>query len=121
MAGTAACCRTPSTARTHTPGAWDVLVELLLDPGGVVDGVRDRRRERRTRQRARATLPVCSATLHPPGDVPRRRPGARGTRPRRIVLETARATLAWLVPEDQVQRSMRVTRRSVRGAHPPTG
>jgi hypothetical protein len=37
-----------------------------------------------------------------------------GPRPRRIVLETDRATLEWLVPEEQVQRAMGVTRPGVR-------
>jgi hypothetical protein len=37
------------------------------------------------------------------------------------VLETATATVEWLVPEDQLQRSMSVTRRSVRHAGPSTG
>jgi len=141
------------------------LAELLLDPSGVVDGVRDWRDERRTRQRARATkipcalrvvdgaypglsrrwirgaarvppgalvfepdyswrprltIPVCSAALQPPGDIPRRSPRAMGPQPCRIVLTTARATLEWLVPEEQLQRSMGVTRRSVRDARPPT-
>ena len=142
------------------------LGELLLNPSGIVDGVRDWRRERRTRQRARATkipcalrvvdgthpglsrqwtrgaarvppgalvfepdsswrprltIPVRSATLQPPGDIPRWSPRAIGPQPRRIVLETAPATLEWLVPEEQLERSMGVTRRSVRDARPPTG
>jgi hypothetical protein len=37
------------------------------------------------------------------------------------VLETAQATLEWLVPEEQLKRSMGVIRRSVRDARPPTG
>jgi hypothetical protein len=143
-----------------------LLAELLLNPSGVVDEVRDWRRERRNRQRARATkipcalrvvdgthpglsrrwirgaarvppgalvfepdswwrlrmrLPVRSATLQPLGDNPRRSPRATGPQPRRIVLTTAQATLEWLVPEEQLQRSMGVTRRDVRHARPPTG
>lgn len=141
-----------------------VLVELLLDPSGVVDEVRDWRRERRTRQRARATkipctlrivdgthpglsrrwtrgaarvppgalvfepdsrwrprltVPVRSAMLQPSGDLPSRRLRRFGPS-RRIVLTTTQGTLEWLVPEEQVQRSMGVTRRSVDDAHPPT-
>jgi hypothetical protein len=117
----------------HTPGVLSFLAELLLDPSGVVDEVRDWRRERRNRQRARATqipcalrvvdgahpglsrrwtrgaarvppgflvfepdslwrlrvrIPVRSATLQPPGDIPRRSPRAIGAQSRRIVLET---------------------------------
>jgi hypothetical protein len=71
--------------------------------------------------RARMTVPVRSATLQPPGDIPRRKALALGPRARRIVLETAAATVEWLVPEDQLQRSTSVTRRSVRDAGPPTG
>ena len=142
------------------------LLELLLDPSGVVDEVRDWRRERRARRlartaeipcavrvvdgayprlsgrwtrgtarvppgalvfepnspwRARMTIPVHSATLQPPGDIPRRTALALGPQARRIVLETATATVEWLVPEDQLQRSMSVTRRSVRDAGPPSG
>jgi len=142
------------------------LAELLLNPSGVVDEARDRRRERRNRRQARATqipcalrvvdgahpglsrrwtrgaarvppgflvfepdsrwrapvrIPVCSATLQSPGNIPRRRARAIGPQPRRLVLETARATLEWLVPEEQLDRSMGVTRRSVRDARPPTG
>ena len=140
------------------------LAELLLDPSGLVDGVRDWRRERRARRRTRAamipgalrvldgtqrglsrrwtrgaarvppgvlvfeadsgprmTIPVRAATLLPPGGVPRRISRAVGPQPRRIVVETAQASLEWLVPEEQVQRSMGVTRRSVRDGPPPTG
>ncbi|RBY90314.1 hypothetical protein DQ244_12725 [Blastococcus sp. TBT05-19] len=74
-----------------------------------------------SRWRSRLTVAVRSCTLRPPGDTPRRGPRAVGPRPRLIVLETAGATLEWLVPEEQVERSMRVTRRSVRDARPPTG
>lgn len=144
----------------------DLLGELLLDPSGVTDEVRDRRRERRSRQRAlaagipcalrvvdgahpglsrrwkrgaarvppgvlvfepggrwqrRLTIPVRSATLHQPWDAPRRSPRAIGPQPRRIVLTTAQATLEWLVPEEQLQRAMGVSRRAVRDARPPLG
>ena len=44
-----------------------------------------------------------------------------GPQSSRIVLKTAQATLEWSVPEEQLQRSMGVTRRSVRNARPPTG
>lgn len=154
----------------HTPGVLsflaDQLGEFLLDPSGVIDDVRDRRRKRRSRQRAlaagipcalrvvdgthpglsrrwrrgaarvppgalvfepggrwrrRLTIPVRSATLHHPWDTPRRTPRAVGPQPRRIVLTTAQATLEWLVPEEQVERAMGVTRRRVRDARPPAG
>jgi hypothetical protein len=141
------------------------LAELLLDPSGLFDGVRDGRRERRIRQRAlaagipctlrvvdgdrrglrrrwtrgaarvppgalifepnsgwrpRMTIPVRSATLQPPWDRPGRTPRAIGPQPRLIVVTTARATLEWLVPEEQLQRAMGVTHRSVRDARTPT-
>ena len=142
-----------------------MLGELLLNPSGVIEGVRDWRRERRSRQRARETkipcalrvvdgahpglnrrwargaarvppgslvfepdspwragmtIPVRSATLAGPGAIPRRTRRAIGSQPRRIVLTTTQATLEWLVPEEQVQRSIGVTRRSVRDARRPT-
>lgn len=145
---------------------WSFVAELLLNPSGVVDEVRDGRRERRNRQRARATkipcalrvvdgthpglsrrwrrgaarvppgalvfdpdslwrprmtIPVLSAALQPRRDVPRRSLRERGPQPRRIVLETARATLEWMVPEEQSQRSMGVTGRSVREVRPTGG
>src|SRR3954447_8927330 len=53
--------RSPTTATgPHTPGVLGLLVELLLDPPGVVDQVRDRRRERRIRRRARAARIPCA-------------------------------------------------------------
>lgn len=142
------------------------LAELLLDPSGLFDGLRDGRRERRIRQRAlaagipctlrvidgdhpglrrrwargaarvppgalifepnsrwrpRKTIPVRSATLQQPWDIPRRTPRAVGPQPRRIVLTTAQSTLEWLVSEEQLERAMGVTRRSARDARPPTG
>lgn len=135
------------------------LLEALVDPSGLVDAVRDGRRERLIRQRAlaagvpcalrvtdgeqpglgrrwtrgaarvppgalifdtrsrwrpRMIVPVRSATLQPPWDRPRRTCRATGPQPRLIVLTTTRATLEWLVPEEQLQRAMGVTRRSVR-------
>ena len=71
--------------------------------------------------RPQVTVPVRSATLQAPGHVPWWRSRALGPQPRRIVLETARATLEWLVPEDQLQRSLGVTSASVRDLRPPTG
>jgi transcriptional regulator with XRE-family HTH domain len=74
-------------------------------------------------RRTLALLPqrVRSATLHPPGDRLRRRVRKVSQQSRRIELTTAQATLEWLVPEEQLQRSMGVIRRSVRDARPPTG
>jgi DNA-binding FadR family transcriptional regulator len=36
------------------------------------------------------------------------------------MIETAQATLEWLVPEEQLQRSLGVTRPRVRDAYTPT-
>jgi hypothetical protein len=67
------------------------------------------------------TIPVRSATLQPVADVPLRRLWATAGSSRRLVLETARATLEWSVSEVQVQRSMGATRPSARDGRPPSG
>ena len=144
---------------------WSVLLELVLDPVGAVEAVRDWRRDRRTHLRARATeipcalrvvdgthpglgrrwrrgtarvppgtlvfrpgsswprltVPVASAMLQPPGSAPRWSRRTIGAQPRRIVLRTARATVEWLVPEEQVERALGVTRPSAREVRPPAG
>ena len=47
-------------SRPHTPSVWDFLAELLFDPFEVVGEVRDRRRERAARERARTTKITCA-------------------------------------------------------------
>lgn len=143
---------------------WSSLLELLLDPAGAVDAVREGRRERRTLRRVRATelpcalrvvdgthpglgrrwrrgtarvppgvllfrpgsswrprltMPVTAAVLQPPGPVPRWAHRAVGAQPRRIVLRTARATVEWLVPEEQLDRALGVTRPRAPEERPP--
>src|SRR4051812_38913628 len=91
----------PGLSRRWTRGA------ARVPPGALVF-------EPDSQWRRRLTIPVRSATLQQPWDIPRRSPRAIGPQPRRIVLTTAQSTLEWLVPEEQLQRAMGVTRRSVR-------
>ena len=144
----------------------EFLLQLVLDPGGLLDDIRDGRRERRARRLARSgrircalrvvegaqpglgrrwkrgtarvppgrlvfehgilwqgltTVLVRTAVLQPTAALRRRERRALGPKASCILLTTAGATLEWLVPEGQVERAMRVTRRSVREGRPPAG